>query len=61
MVRGMEAGHFCEVAGVSIVAAGGLRFVVDIFNFREPSDLNKLKSQYFNLGISFFMSYGICG
>ena len=29
MLRGEEAGHFREVAGVSIVDAGGFAFAVD--------------------------------
>ena len=39
-VKGEEAGHFCEVAGVSIVAAGSLHSVVDTFNCRQPSGFN---------------------
>ena len=40
-VRGEEAGRFCEVAGVSIVAAGSRRSVVDTLNCRQPSGLNR--------------------
>ena len=36
-LRGEEAGRFCEVAGVSIVATGGPRS-----RRRHPSGLNKL-------------------
>ena len=40
MVRGEEVGHFCEVAGMSIVAAGGLHSAVHTINCRQPSGLN---------------------
>ena len=40
-VKGEEAGHFCEVAGMSIVVAGSPHSVVDTFNCRQPSGLNK--------------------
>ena len=36
-MRGEEAGHFREVGGVSIVAAGGRQF-----NKRKPGGLNRL-------------------
>ena len=39
-LRGEEAGRFREVAGVSIIAAGGPRS--RHFNSRQPSGLNKL-------------------
>ena len=41
VVRGEEVGHFCEVAGMSIIAAGGLHSAVDTINCRQPSGLNK--------------------
>ena len=40
-VRDEEAECFCEVAGVSIIAAGG-RSVVDTSNRRQLGGLNKL-------------------
>ena len=41
--EGEEVWHFRKVAGVSIVAVGGLCFMVDMhFNSRQPSGLNKL-------------------
>ena len=42
VLRGEKAGRFCEVAGVSIIDAGGL-----CSWYRQLSDLNK--SQYFDL------------
>ena len=36
-MRGKEAGHFREVAGVSIVAAGSPCSVVDTLNCGQPS------------------------
>ena len=41
-LRGKEVGHFREVAGLSIIAAGGLCFAVNTFNCRQQSGLNKL-------------------
>ena len=41
-VRDEEVECFREVAGVSIVAAGGWS-AVDTFNRRQPSRLNKLQ------------------
>ena len=39
---GEEVGHFCKIAGMSIVAAGGPCSAVDTINCRQPSGLNKL-------------------
>ena len=41
-VRGEEVGHFCKVAGMSMVAAGGLCSAVDTINCGQPTGLNKL-------------------
>ena len=40
--EGRGSGHFCEVAGMSIVAAGSLRSAADTINCRQLSGLNKL-------------------
>ena len=51
-LRGEEAGRFREVAGLSIVAAGGPRSRIH-FNSRQPSGLSKLnRAQYFDFGMS---------
>ena len=39
---GKEVGRFREVAGMPIIAAGGLCFTVDTFNCRQPSGLSEL-------------------
>ena len=42
-LRGKEAGRFREVAGVSIVDAGGSRVRSRHFNGRQPSGIGKYK------------------
>ena len=41
-MTGKEVGRFREVAGMPIIAAGGLGLTVDTFNCRQPSGLNEL-------------------
>ena len=40
-------GRFREVAGMPIIAAGGLCLTVDTFNCRQPSGLNELANLFF--------------
>ena len=37
-MRSKEAGGFCEVAGVSILAAGGPRSAIDFFYYTKTAE-----------------------